>query len=126
MSGQVVTVKRIAEGEGVSYGYIYRAPSDGTIALVTCGYADGIPRSIGNHATVALNGGRARVIGRVAMDVVVIDLGDLPAKAGDEAVFLGDQGADEPVVADWSAITGLDPVELAAGIGPRVARSYTR
>ncbi|NNC10655.1 hypothetical protein HII28_01980 [Planctomonas sp. JC2975] len=126
LSGQVVTVKRIAEGEGVSYGYIYRAPSDGTIALVTCGYADGIPRSIGNHATVALNGGRARVIGRVAMDVVVIDLGDLPAKAGDEAVFLGDQGADEPVVADWSAITGLDPVELAAGIGPRVARSYTR
>ncbi|MHA7986616.1 alanine racemase [Rathayibacter sp. CAU 1779] len=126
LSGQVVTVKRIAAGEGVSYGYIYRAPADGTIALVTCGYADGVPRSIGNHATVIVNGGSARVIGRVAMDVVVIDLGNVAAKAGDEVVFLGDPESGEPGVAGWSAVTGLDPVELAAGIGPRVVRSYTR
>ena len=126
LSGQVVTVKSIRAGEGVSYGYIYRAPRDGTIALVTCGYADGIPRSLGNHATVVVNGRSARIIGRVAMDVVVIELGESSARPGDEVVFLGDRDEGESSVAEWASITGLDPVELATSIGPRVVRSYTR
>lgn len=126
LTGQVVTVKRILAGEGVSYGYIYRAPADGTIALVSCGYADGVPRSVGNHASVLVGGQRARVIGRVAMDVVVVDLGDATVKAGDEAVFFGDPGLGEPSVAEWTAIAGEDPAALAASIGPRVLRSYSR
>ncbi|MGN6325962.1 alanine racemase [Pseudolysinimonas sp.] len=126
LTGQVVTVKRILAGEGVSYGYIYRAPEDGTIALVTCGYADGVPRSIGNRATVLVDGCPARVIGRVAMDVVVIDVGDAVVHAGDEVVFLGDPAAGEPTVSEWASITGFDPVEIAAAMGPRVVRSYTR
>ena len=126
LTGQVVTVKRILAGEGVSYGYIYRAPEDGTIALVTCGYADGVPRSIGNLATVLVGGCLARVIGRVAMDVVVIDVGDAVVHAGDEVVFLGDPAAGEPGVTEWASITGFDPVEIAAAMGPRVVRSYTR
>ncbi|GAB3798081.1 alanine racemase [Humibacter antri] len=126
LTGQVMTVKRILAGEGVSYGYIYRAPEDGTIALVTCGYADGVPRSLGNHATVLVGGCKARVIGRVAMDVVVIDVGDAEVRAGDEVVFLGDPAAGEPSVREWASITGFDPVEIAAAIGPRVVRSYTR
>lgn len=126
LTGRVVTVKRIKAGEGVSYGYIYRAERDGMIALITGGYADGVPRSIGNHASLLVNGARARVVGRVAMDVVVVTLDDALARPGDEAVFLGDPDAGEPAVGEWAGITGFDPVELASAIGPRVARSYTR
>jgi len=126
LTGRVVTVKAIRAGEGVSYGYIYRASSDGRIALVTGGYADGVPRSIGNHASVLVDGTRARMIGRVAMDVVVIDLGQARARAGDEVIFLGDPANGEPSVADWARVAKYDPVDVAASIGPRAARSYTR
>ncbi|WP_022899499.1 alanine racemase [Humibacter albus] len=126
LTGRVVLTKRIAAGEGVSYGYIYRAEKDGRIALVTCGYADGVPRIVGNDAEVAIGGHRARVIGRVAMDVVVVDLGGVTAQSGDEVVFLGDPAEGEPGLAEWARITGRDTVELAATIGPRVIRSYQR
>jgi alanine racemase len=126
LTGRVVTVKAIRAGEGVSYGYIYRAPSDGRIALVTGGYADGVPRSVGNHASVLVDGTLARMIGRVAMDVVVIDLGQARARAGDEVVFLGDPAHGEPGVADWARVAKYDPVDIAASIGPRVQRSYLR
>ena len=126
LAGRVITVKRIKAGEGVSYGYIYRAERDGVIALITGGYADGVPRSIGNHAFVLLNGNRARIVGRVAMDVVVAAVDDARARPGDEAVFFGDPGLGEPGVGEWASITGYDPVEVAAAIGPRVARSFTR
>lgn len=126
LTGEVVTVKSIRAGEGVSYGYTYRAPSDGTIALVTCGYADGLPRSIGNHVSVLVDGTPARVIGRVAMDVVVVDVGNARARAGDEVVFLGDPSHGEPSVAEWARVAGADPVDAAGSIGPRVVRSYTR
>lgn len=126
LTGRVVTVKRIKAGEGVSYGYIYRADRDGVIALITGGYADGVPRSIGNHAWLAVNGRRVRVVGRVAMDVVVASVGDVEVRAGDEAVFLGDPVVGEPGVSEWAQITGFDPVEVAAAIGPRVVRSYSR
>jgi alanine racemase len=66
------------------------------------------------------------MIGRVAMDVVVIDLGQGRARAGDEVVFLGDPAHGEPDVADWARVAECDPVDIAASIGPRVARSYTR
>ncbi len=126
LTGRVVTVKRIRAGEGVSYGYIYRAPADGWIALVTGGYADGVPRSLGNRACAVVNGRRVRIIGRVAMDVLVVDLGDVTARPGDEAVLLGDPGNGEPSVSEWAAITGSDPVAVMAAIGPRVVRSYAR
>ena len=60
------------------------------------------------------------------MDVVVIDVGDAVVHAGDEVVFLGDPAAGEPSVSEWASITGFDPVEIAAAMGPRVVRSYTR
>jgi alanine racemase len=126
LTGRVVTVKRIKAGEGVSYGYIYRAERDGVIALVTGGYADGVPRSIGNHASALVNGRRVRVVGRVAMDVVVVVTDDVPARPGDEVVLLGDPAVGEPGLGEWASITGYDPVEIAASAGPRVARSYTR
>lgn len=123
-TGVVVLVKRILAGEGVSYGYIHRADSDSRIALVTGGYADGVARALGSAASVLVGGQLRPIVGRVAMDVCVVDLGDVAAQPGDEVVLLGDPARGEPGLADWAAASGLSPIELLCGIGPRVVREY--
>ena len=75
---RVALVKRIAAGEGVSYGHEWVAPSDRVLALVPTGYADGVPRRLGGTMTVQLAGRRRPVVGRVCMDQVVVDLGRPP------------------------------------------------
>jgi len=121
-AGRIVTVKRIRAGEGVSYGYTHRAAADGRIGLVTGGYAQGVVRALGNRASVSVRGRRRRIVGRVAMDVCVIELGDGPAAAGDEVVFLGDPERGEPEVGEWMTATGMSASELVV----RLIRGFRR
>ncbi|HWU47271.1 MAG TPA: alanine racemase C-terminal domain-containing protein [Humibacter sp.] len=123
-AGRVVTVKRVRAGEGVSYGYTYRAAADGRLALVTGGYAQGIVRSLGNRASVSLNGRRCPIVGRVAMDVCVVDLDGASAAPGDEVVFLGDPEMGEPDVSEWATATGLTAAELIVRLASGFQRSH--
>lgn len=122
LTSRVVGVKTLRAGEGVSYGYIHRARADTRIALVTGGYAQGIVRSLGSRASVSVAGRRHPIVGRIAMDACVIDVGDAPVAPGDEVVFLGDREAGQPVVAEWADLTGLTPGEIAILIGLRAHR----
>jgi alanine racemase len=124
LSGRIVTVKEITKGEGVSYGYAYRAPADGRIALVTGGYGDGIYRAAGNHANVVVAGMIRPIVGRVAMDVCVVNLDDVPAEPGDEVVFFGDAADGAPSLSDWAQATGLSALEIVSTLSPRVVRRY--
>lgn len=124
LTGTIVLVKRILAGEGVSYGYIHRAERDSRIALVTGGYADGVCRALGSAAWALVAGQARPIVGRIAMDVLVVDVGSAPASPGDEVVLLGDPDRGEPGLAEWAGASGLSAVELVAGIGPRVIREY--
>lgn len=119
---EVIAVKRVPAGSAVSYGYTYRTPHEGTIALVGLGYADGVPRLGSNLARAAVAGTQAPIAGRIAMDQFVLDLGDHTAGIGDEVTLWGGTGA--PTIADWAAIAGRTPQNLTAGLGHRVARSW--
>lgn len=119
--GHVLGVKPLLRGEGVSYGYIHRAAADTHVALVTGGYAQGIVRSLGSALTVSIGGVRRPIVGRVAMDVCVVDIGDLSVAPGSEVVYLGDPSRDEPGIAEWCALTGLSAEELLL---PITARSH--
>jgi alanine racemase len=127
---RVVLVKRIAAGEGVSYGHEWTAPDDRVLALVPAGYADGVPRRLGGTMTVQLAGRRRPVVGRVCMDQVVVDLGpadgDVPAVApGDEVVLFGPGDAGEPTAAEWARWLDTIHYEVVTGVGcrPRVTRT---
>jgi alanine racemase len=127
---RVVLVKRIAAGEGVSYGHEWVAPDDRVLALVPTGYADGVPRRLGGTMTVQLAGRRRPVVGRVCMDQVVVDLGpadgDVPAVApGDEVVLFGPGDAGEPTAAEWARWLDTIHYEVVTGVGsrPRVTRT---
>lgn len=122
LTGSILSVKELRAGEGVSYGYAYRAPADTRVALVTGGYAQGIVRSLGGAVDVAIAGERHPIVGRVAMDVCVVEIRDAAARRGDEVLFLGDPGADEPSLAAWVAATGLGAAELLTTVGLRAIR----
>lgn len=122
LRGRSLGSKPLLRGEGVSYGYTHRAPHDTTIALVTGGYAQGVVRSLGNAVTVAIDGRRHRIVGRVAMDVCVVDVEDAPVARGAEVVFFGDPADGHPSLAEWTDATGLTAAEIVAIVGARADR----
>lgn len=126
MSGTVLSVKELRAGEGVSYGYTHRAARDTRIALVTGGYAQGVVRALGNRVTVRAAGDRHPIVGRVAMDVCVVEIGDADVARGDEVVFFGDPAAGDPALGDWCAATGMDAPEIVAMAGLRAIREHVR
>ena len=125
LSGTVLSVKPLRAGEGVSYGYLHRAARDTRIALVVGGYAQGVVRALGGHADVSIAGERHGIVGRVAMDVCVVDVGEARVSRGDEVVFFGDPSRGEPSIAEWVAATGLTAAELVTTVGLRSHREWT-
>jgi alanine racemase len=123
---RVALVKRVPAGEGVSYGHTYVTERETTLALVPLGYADGVPRHASNIGPVWINGNRYTIAGRVCMDQIVVDCGDDPVAAGDEAVLFGPGDRGEPLADDWAAAIGTINYEIVTRFGsPRVPRTYT-
>lgn len=121
---QVITTKTVDGGEGVSYGYTYHTRGTSTLALVAIGYAHGIDRAASNRCTIWLNGRSYPVAGRVAMDVLVADLGSDTADVGDEAVLFGSPAEGHPGIEEWARTLGSTPDEVVTAIAPSVVRSY--
>ena len=121
VSGDVVAVKRVAAGAAVSYGYTYRTSAESTLALVALGYADGVPRIASSTATVRIGERRGMIAGRIAMDQLVVDLGDGTAEVGDEAVLWDDAES----FAAWCTATGRAPAELTTRLGARIHRVWS-
>jgi alanine racemase len=123
LRSRVLSTKAIRAGDGVSYGYTYRAPRDGRTALVGIGYGDGVHRHAGNTVSVLLDGVMLPVVGRVAMNVFVVFLGDRRVDDGAEVVLFGDERSGEPPVTRWAEALAVQPAAVTAGIGARVERT---
>jgi len=120
----VVLVKRLGEGESVSYGQTWTAGRPTTVALVPVGYADGVPRLLSGRLEVWL-GRRRPVLGRVCMDQIVVDCGDDAVCVGDEVVLFGDGGRGEPTATEWADTLGTIDYEIVTGMyRPRITRRY--
>lgn len=128
--GRILSTKPAIPGDAVSYGYTHRVKALTTLALVTGGYAQGIVRSLGNHAEVEIGGALHPIVGRVAMDVCVVDLqtADTTAAArleGAEAVYFGGDGPARSNLKRWMAITGMTAAELVTVAGAKAVREWT-
>ena len=124
LRGRVAAVRRVAAGAGVSYDYLWRAAADTTLALVPLGYADGVPRQAMNAARVAINGTQYPVVGRVAMDQFLVDVGADPVAVGDVVVLFGDAAAGVPTAAEWGDAAGTINYDIVTRVGARVPRRY--
>lgn len=122
VESRLISVKHVAAGTGVSYGYTYRPAVDSWLGLVPLGYADGIPRHVSNRGSVWIDGQVHRIVGRVAMDQFVIDLGEHRAAVGDRVVLFGDAADGYPSADDWADAAGTINYEIVTRLGRRVQR----
>jgi len=122
----IAQVRHVPRGASVGYGATWHAPRDSRIAILPCGYADGLPRSASGHAQVAIRGKRVPLVGRVSMDIAAADVTDIPdAAVGDAAVLLGRaSGGATITAAEYAAWTGLSEYEVTCGMSKRVPRIY--
>lgn len=113
----VIVVRDVHRGESVGYGASWRAALDSRVAIIAAGYGDGIPRSLPNGTPVLIRGARAGLVGRVSMDMMAVDVTDIPGVAtGDEAVLWG----PELPVEHMAARAGTIGYELLCGVSQRV------
>jgi len=125
LRAQLVNVKRIPAGIGVSYGWTWIAPERTTVGLVPLGYGDGIPRHAGNRAWVGWSGTRVPVRGRICMDQFVVELGaEHLAQPGEEVILFGPGDHGEPTATDWAGWCDTIGYEIVTRIGARVPRRY--
>ena len=124
LSAEIVAVRRVPAGRGVSYGYTYRTAGETTLALVGIGYADGVPRQASNAGPVVVNGAPFTASGRIAMDQFILDVGDAVVRVGDRAVLFGDPATGVPSADDWARAAATINYEIVTRVGPRVPRRY--
>lgn len=120
LSASVLQVRDVSAGESVGYGATYVAPADMQVATLGIGYADGLPRSLSNRGEVWIGGARCPIVGRVSMDLTLVDVSGSHVQPGDRAQLFGDRvSVDE--VATWAETIAY---EIFTGIGQRVERVY--
>lgn len=127
LTAQVSHIKKIAAGQGVSYGHTWSAQRDTTIALLPIGYADGLPRLLSGRFDVAINGRRYPGIGRICMDQCLVDLGTNEIgdiAVGDRAVIFGRSDRGEPTATEIADAIGTIDYEIVSGVRGRTIRHY--
>lgn len=117
----LIAVKTVKQGATVGYGGDWRASRDTVVGVVAAGYGDGYPRHLQTGTPVLVNGRRVALIGRVSMDMISVDLTDVPvARVGDRVVLWGEHLPVEEI----AARAGTIPYELMCGLSERVAHRF--
>jgi alanine racemase len=119
---RLAQVKPVPAGATVGYDLTYRAPSERRIGVVPVGYADGFDRKLSSRGQVLVRGRRAPVVGRVAMNMFMVDVTDSGGQNGDEVVLLGRQGDDEITADDIAAAADTIAYEIVARLSSRLPR----
>lgn len=117
LESALIAVQTVRKGEGVGYGAVFVAPRDMRVGVVACGYADGYPRHAGTGTPVIVAGRPSRTLGRVSMDMLAVDLTDVPGAHVGSPVTLWGQGLPVERVAEAA---GTIAYELLTAIAPRV------
>ncbi len=115
-------VKTVPAGGTVGYDVTYRAPSERRIAVVPVGYSDGYDRRLSNRGRVLVDGKRAPLVGRVAMNMFMVDVTDVDAGEGDEVVLIGDQGEESITAEELAETIGTIAYEILGRLSPRLPR----
>jgi alanine racemase len=123
LKSELIAIRKHLKGEGIGYGQIWHSQRDTQIGVVAMGYGDGYPRNIPCGTPVLINGQRKPIVGRVAMDMIMVDLGpDSQHRIGDEVIFWN---KDLPVeeIAD---LTGISAYELLTRLTGRAKIVYKK
>jgi alanine racemase len=122
---RIAFIKKVPPGVPISYGRTFTTKRESIIATLPIGYADGYCRGLSNRGMALVRGIRVPVVGRVCMDMCMIDVTDVPdVREGDDVVLIGSQGSERISADDIAAMTGTIAYEVLCGISNRVPRIY--
>ena len=122
---RIIHLKAVPAGTAISYGMTYRTPYPTVIATVPAGYADGYRRLFSSRGSMLVHGRRVPVVGRVCMDLTMLDVGAVPAaRVEDEVVIFGRQGNESISADDLARDLGTINYEIVCDLAARVARVY--
>ncbi|MDQ6912461.1 MAG: alanine racemase [Verrucomicrobiota bacterium] len=126
LKSRVVLLRDLPPGSSISYGRTFITQHPTRVATLSIGYADGYPRAVSNRgAAVLIHGRRCPVLGRITMDLMMVDVTDVAgAEIGDEAVLIGRLGDEEISAREVAERASTIAWEIFSGIGSRVARVY--
>jgi alanine racemase len=123
---RVLTVKEVAAGQAVGYMGTFMTKARSRIAVLPVGYADGYPRLLSNRARVIVRGEYAPVVGRVSMDLTIVDVSHIPSlTVGDEVVLIGESGGKRVDAVELARWCESVPYEILCGLSQRVPRVYS-
>jgi alanine racemase len=119
----LVQVKKVARGTPIGYGLTEKVKRDSVIGILPVGYWDGFDRGLSNIAEVLIKGEKAKVLGRICMNMTIVDLTDIKgSKLFDEVVILGKQGSDEISADEMASKLGTINYEVVTRINPLIKR----
>ena len=124
-TAHVGELRRLEPGDSTGYYRLFIAGKVTRVAVLTVGYADGIPLALSNRGRVIINGKFCPILGRISMDYTVVDVSDLEhVTTGDEVVLLGKRGDLEITVAEWAKFKGTHGHDIWCSMGHRARREY--
>jgi len=117
LSSELIATQHLQAGEKIGYGFAYQAAGEMTIGIVACGYADGYPRHAAIGTPVLVNGQRTRIVGRVSMDMITVDISHIAdARVGSPVTLWGEGLSADEVAAHAATLS----YELLCALAPRV------
>ena len=119
----VSEVKDLKKGDYVGYDLVERVIRPSKIAVIPIGYWHGFDRRLSGIGEVLINGRRARVLGRVSMDLIVVDVTGIKCKFGDRATLIGKQGKEEITLYEMARKIGTSHYEVVTRINPLIERT---
>jgi alanine racemase len=127
LKARIIHLKKVPAGFKVSYGSTHETQGPTTIATVPVGYADGLSRQLSNRGQMLVHGRRVPIIGRVCMDLTMLDVGSIEnVQVGDEVVIFGQQNNETLTVDEMAALLNTINYEIVSTISVRVPRVYLK
>jgi alanine racemase len=124
---RLMQVRHVAKGRWISYARSIRTARDSRVGVLPVGYGHGYPWSLSNAGEVLVRGKRAKILGRVTMDLTMVDITDNPeAAVGDEVTLFGTQNGETITAEEIAERAGTLSYEVLCSIGKRVVRVYRR
>jgi alanine racemase len=120
LSSELISIREVQQGESIGYGSTWIVDKTTKVGVVACGYGDGYPRQISENTPVLVNGQRSTILGRVSMDLIVVDLSNVDAEISSEVILWG-KGLPIDEIAQSA---GTIAYELMCGITHRVKKVH--
>ena len=120
---RIAQIKTVPSQEFVGYGRTFRTTRETRVAVLPVGYADGYPRRLSGLGHVLVTGTRAPILGRVCMNLTMVDVTDVPgANVGDQVVLLGRQGDEQITAEQLASLAGTINYEIVTRLAPNAPR----